>query len=190
MQKTDIFGERLPVLETDRLRLRHPEEGDLGDLFGIFGNAELMRYWSHVPWENDSDAVKYLKEINEGFDERTLFQWAITVQGEDRLIGTSSLFKWNETNRHIELGYILNKNFWGAGYAKEAVRKVLEFAFETLDVYRVEAEVDPRNLGSIRLLDKLGFSKEGLLPERWFLYDEWCDSALYGLLRQDFSFQE
>ena len=66
------------------------------------------------------------------------------------------------------------------------MRAVLAFGFERMNLHRVEAELDPRNGASARLLEGLGFSYEGLLPERWYLYDEWCDSVLYGLLRRDF----
>ncbi|MDX1440350.1 MAG: GNAT family N-acetyltransferase [Rubricoccaceae bacterium] len=186
MHKKDLFGDRLPILETERLKLRHPSQNDLGDLFAIFSNPAAMRYWSHEAWTDYDQAKKYLNEINKGFSDRTLFQWASTKKGENRLIGTVTLVRWDESNRHIELGYMLHPDQWGKGYASEAVRAALVFAFEQLDVHRVEAELDPRNVPSTRLLERLGFRKEGLQRERWFLFDEWSDSALYGLLKREF----
>ena len=81
---------------------------------------------------------------------------------------------------------MLSPAHWGKGLATEAVRRVLQFGFERIGLHRVEAELDPRNTASARLLERIGFRYEGLLRERWWVYEEWCDSALYGLLRADF----
>lgn len=190
MYDTDPFGDKLPVLETERLRLRHPRKEDVDELFVVFSDPAAMCYWSHEPWTDLEVAQKYLADINSGFEERTLFQWAITFAEEDRLIGTVTLLNWDKTNRHVEVGFMLSRKRWGKGLATEAVRAVLHFAFEHMNVHRVEAELDPRNEASARLLERLGFKYEGLLRERWFLYNEWSDSALYGLLRREFDEQQ
>ncbi|NNF57983.1 MAG: GNAT family N-acetyltransferase [Rhodothermaceae bacterium] len=182
----DPFGDALPVLDTQRLRLRHPRPADADAVLAIFGDPTAMRYWSHEPFEDLEAAQNYLATIDEGFAERTLFQWAITELGADDLIGTVTLLHWDRPNRRAEVGYMLSPSHWGKGYASEAVRAVLCFGFEAMDLHRVEAELDPRNEASARLLERLGFQQEGLQRQTWYLYDEWCDSALYGLLRTDF----
>ena len=187
MQKNDPFGDELPIITTERLRLRQPRMEDAEDMLGIFGDPKAMRYWSHEPWADLDAARTYIAAIDTGFKDRKLFQWAITQPDEDRVIGTVTLVNWDRKNCHIELGYMLKPALWGNGYASEAVRGAMAFAFENLDVHRLEAEVDPRNEPSARLLERLGFKQEGLLKERWFLYDEWSDSALYGLLRREYA---
>ena len=177
---------RLPDLETDRLRLRHPRPDDAEAVLAVFGDPQAMRYWSHEPLADLDAARDYLKVIDEGFEKRTLFQWAITEPGDDRLIGTVTLTSWDRANRHAELGYMLARSRWGRGLASEAVRAVLDYGLLALGLHRVEAELDPRNAASGRLLERLGFRHEGLLRQRWFLYGEWSDSALYGLLAADF----
>lgn len=186
----DPFDDHLPDLRTERLRLRHPRATDADDVFSIFGDVQAMRYWSHEPLESLDAAREYLDGIDSGFADRTFFQWAITTPEADRLIGTVTLGSWHRTNRHAEIGFVLHPAQWGKGFAFEAVRAVLRFGFEQMDLHRVEAEIDPRNAASARLLERLGFAHEGLLRERWYLYDEWCDSALYGLLRRDFGHTE
>ena len=185
-EPADPFGEALPVLETPRLRLRHPRPEDAEAVFAIFGDPVAMRYWSHEPLADLGAARAYLASIDAGFAARALFQWAVAERGQGHLIGTVTLTSWDRTNRHAELGYMLAPARWGEGLASEAVRAVLAFGLPALDLHRVEAELDPRNAASGRLLERLGFRREGLLRERWFLYDEWSDSALYGLLRSDF----
>lgn len=183
---SNLFADRLPELEARRVRLRHPRPDDVEAVFAVFGNEHAMRYWSHEAFERREQAETYLGEIDQGFADRTLFQWAVTEHGADELIGTVTLTEWSERNRRMEVGYMLHPVHWGKGYASEAVRTVLQFGFEQIGLHRVEAELDPRNEASARLLEKLGFQKEGLLRERWWVYEEWCDSALYGLLRTDF----
>jgi [ribosomal protein S5]-alanine N-acetyltransferase len=101
------------------------------------------------------------------------------------LIGTVSLFALDLGNRRAEIGYALHRSAWGHGYAAEAVTGVVDHAFGELGLNRLEADIDPRNEASARLLDRLGFRREGLLRERWIVAGEVSDSALYGLLRSD-----
>ena len=182
----DLFGDALPVLDTPRLRLRHPRPSDGPAVLAIFGNPQAMRYWSHEPLADPKAATHYIASMDEGFAERALFQWAITEPAADELIGTVTLTSWQRVNRRAELGYMLSPAHWGKGFASEAVRAVLRFGFEAMDLHRVEAELDPRNEASARLLERVGFQQEGLQRQTWYLYDEWCDSALYGILRADF----
>ena len=182
----DPFDASLPVLETPRLRLRHPHSTDAERVFAVFSDPVAMRYWSCEPFADLAAARAYLESIDEGFESRTLFQWAVTLPADDRLIGTVTLTSWDRPSRRAELGYMLDREHWGKGLASEAVRAVLGFGFGQMDLHRVEAELDPRNEPSARLLRRFGFQYEGLLRERWYLYDEWSDSALYGLLARDF----
>ncbi len=187
MKELDPFGSELPGIETQRLRMRHPRFEDAADLFAIFGDPVAMRYWSHEPHSELSVSQEYIAGIHKGLAERTLFQWAITLPENDRLVGTVTLIGWDRAHRRAELGYMLKPTLWGNGYASEAVRGVLRFGIDRMNLYRVEAELDPRNTASARLLERLGFKDEGLMRQRWFLYDEWCDGSMYGLLTDDFA---
>ena len=85
------------------------------------------------------------------------------------MIGTCTLARLDPGNLRTELGFALNRRDWGAGFMGEAVGVVLDFAFGPLGMRRVEADADPRNQASIRLLERLGFTREGFLRERWFV---------------------
>jgi RimJ/RimL family protein N-acetyltransferase len=95
------------------------------------------------------------------------------------------LFHFEEESRRAEIGYVLGKPYWGQGFAHEGVGALLAFAFGDLSLRRLEAEVDPRNVASAKVLNRLGFVQEGLLRERWALKGEICASTLYGLLRHE-----
>lgn len=90
-------------------------------------------------------------------------------------------------NRRAEIGYALARAHWGHGYMGEALQALPGFAFTDLDLHRLEADIDPRNAASAAALARLGFIQEGLLRERWIVAGEISDSALYGLLRRDWT---
>lgn len=83
------------------------------------------------------------------------------------------------------MGYLLGRPYWGKGYMAEAAKELIRYAFEVLDLHRIEADIDPRNRPSARVLERNGFLKEGLLRERWIVGEEVSDTAFYGLLRKD-----
>ena len=99
-------------------------------------------------------------------------------------IGWCSLTRWNPDYRSASMGYCLDDAAWGHGYATEAARALLQWAFDTLDLNRVQAETDTRNAASARVLEKLGFVREGTLREDCVVNGEVSDSWVYGLLRR------
>jgi ribosomal-protein-alanine N-acetyltransferase len=174
-------GDRLPTLIAGELRLRWTTTHDVDDLFAVFADAEVARFWSTPPMTRRDQAEALLRSVEEGFAGRTLLQWAIAGP-DDRLIGTCTLAHVDRTHRRAELGFALGRPHWGQGHARAAVSAVLDVGFGELDLHRVEADVDPRNARSRALLERLGFVHEGLLRERWHVNGEICDAAFYGLL--------
>jgi ribosomal-protein-alanine N-acetyltransferase len=106
----------------------------------------------------------------------------ITTRDDDGVIGTCTLFRIDPRHRHAEIGYALRSDHWGQGLAHEAVTLMLDGAFRRFDLQRVEADIDPRNEGSRRLLLRLGFASEGVLRQRFFVGDVVTDSEMFGLL--------
>ena len=180
-----ITGEKLPIIETERLRLRHLEESDTDSLFEIFSDREALRFWGFPPFNKRGEAEKLLADIHDHFRQKTLFQWGIALRSDDKVIGTTTLFRYDEQSRRAEIGYILNRQFWGKGLINEALRALVTFAFEELNLHRIEADIEPRNASSIKTVERLGFQKEGYLRERWIVDGEIQDSLFYGLLKSD-----
>lgn len=176
---------RLPTLEGARLRLRHLEERDVDALFDIFSNPEVMRFWISLPFEGKHEADQLLREIDELFEQGTLFEWGVALREDDRVIGTATLAYIDRSNGRAEVGYAIARPFWGQGYASEALRLLFTYAFREMNLRRIEADVDPRNEASLRLLEKLGFRREGLLRERWNIGGEIQDAVFLGLLRSE-----
>ncbi len=182
---TMIEGDKLPTLTSPRVVLRWLEHSDVPALCEIFSDPQVMRYWSSVPWTDEADGVKLVESVRRCFAEGSLYQWGVTHRSDEALIGTCSLAHVDAQNRRAEIGFALRRDRWGHGYMSEAARTLLRFAFEELELHRVEADVDPRNEACIRLLESLGFQREGYLRERWLVGQEVNDAAFYGLLRSE-----
>jgi [ribosomal protein S5]-alanine N-acetyltransferase len=178
-----INSETLPTITATRVSLRWLTDADVSALFSIFSDAEVMRYWSSLPLADIEGAYKLLADIRSYFKQRTLFQWGIARHTDNHIIGTCTLFNFDIANRRAELGYALAREHWGKGYMQEALRALLGFYFDNLNMHRIEADVDPRNVSSVKTLERLGFQREGYLRERWLVGGEIQDALFYGLLR-------
>ena len=181
------WGNGLPRLESERLVLRSLADGDVPALFEIFGDADAMRFWSWPAFTREEQARALLDDIRRHFAARTLFQWGIARKSDDVVIGTVTLFQVDHEHRRCEIGFALSRSAWGQGIATEAVTRIIRFAFEELGLHRIEADPDPQNLASIRVLERQGFKHEGLLRERYFLNGQGMDAAYYGLLRREWT---
>jgi len=180
-----IDGDRLPTLDTPRVRLRWLTAGDVDGLFAIFSDRDMMRYWATPAMSERREAEDYLARIHEGFTGKTLFQWGVERKDEGRLIGSCTLFHLDAANRRAEVGYGLRSDHWGRGYMHDALTTLIDFSFGTLRMRRLEADVDPRNANSLRILDRMGFRREGILRERWNVGGEIQDTVFLGLLARE-----
>ena len=181
------WGASLPVLLSERLVLRPLRDADVQALFDIFGDPEAMKYWSHPALTDVDGARRLLGEIRAFFDAKTLFQWGIARKDGDALIGTTTLFQIDVEHRRCEIGLALARAEWGRGLGSEAFARILRFAFDELDLRRIEADPDPANTASIKLCERHGFKREGYLRERYWLNGKPYDAVFYGLLRQEWT---
>jgi len=178
---------RLPTLEGRRVRLRWLTEGDVGALFEIFSDPSVARFWSAPPITKKAEARALLSDVRRGFRERDLFEWGLALRRTDRIVGTVTLWRFDEENRHAEVGFALARRAWGRGLMKEGLNQAIALSFGPLGLRRLEADVDPRNEASLRLLESLGFRREGLMRERWNTGGELQDGVLLGLLAREWT---
>jgi RimJ/RimL family protein N-acetyltransferase len=174
-----------PTLPTARLRLRPFAGADADGLFALHTNARVLRYWDAPPWTEHARAQQFVTDCQQMAQEGTGARLAVNRAGGGAFIGWCALTRCNPHHRSASLGYCLDQAAWGHGYATEATRVLLRWAFDTMDLNRVQAQTDTRNLASARVLDKLGFIREGTLREDCIVNGEISDSWIYGLIRRD-----
>lgn len=175
----------LPTLDTPRLRLRRIVEDDRDAVFRLFSDGTLLEHWSSPPMTDPAEASALIADIEAHSRRGDLLQWGIVRPEDDRVIGTCTLAAIDRDNGRAEIGFILGRDHHGRGYAREAVLGVLAHAFDTLGLRRIEADVDPDNGPSLRLLEALGFRREGYLRERWCVAGRVADTVLLGLLARE-----
>jgi ribosomal-protein-alanine N-acetyltransferase len=175
----------LPI-RTARLELRPLREADVAALFEIHSDATAMRYWDAPMWKSD-ERGRAMVARDVALTTMDYLRLGIALAASGTLLGTCALWKIDTQSRRAEIGYILGCRNWGRGYMHEALGALLQYAFTELNLNRIEADTDPRNVRSTRLLERLGFSKEGLFRERCIVEGEVSDAAMYGLLSREWS---
>ena len=182
---TDPFANGLPRLESERLRLRSLAARDAAEVFELYADRDAVRFGYAPKMARLDDALHVVEETIALARDRTLFHFGVADREHDRIIGHATLFKWDQEHRRAEVGYSIRRDRWGLGLGSEAVSTLIGFGFQRLGLRRIEADADPRNVASIRLLEKLGFVREGYMRERWEFDGEIQDAVCFGLLRSE-----
>jgi len=182
---SDRFPGTDASIRTPRLDIRLVGGPDLPALLEINADDVATRYLPYESWRGMEDAQAWFDRATARLAAREAAQFVIVLRETGDVIGSCLLFKFDEASARAEVGYVLGRQYWGTGYMFEAMKALVDYAFEELGLRRLEAEIDPRNTASARLLERLRFTREGLLRERWNSKGEISDSGLYGLLRAD-----
>lgn len=173
----------MTILTTERLTLRPLSVTDAPDLFAARSDAETMRYWD---WPAQSSIAQVENIINDHFDEvadGNVMWWAVALTPDGPAIGECDLSDIDHHHRRAEVGFLFNRAYWGNGYAYEAMRAVIAHAFDELKLERLWARFHAGNVASQRLLERLGFTREGTLKRHIWREGERRDCEIYGLMR-------
>ena len=166
-------------METERLLLRRFVPDDWQDLFEYLSQESICEYQPHYVFTEES-------AISEAMRRSRDYYWAVCLKGSGKLIGDAYFRTWKYGV--WEIGYVINEKYQKNGFATEAVKALIDDAFKNKGAHRVEARCDPRNTVSWRLLERLGFRREGhLLQDTCLISDEdnppvWTDTFIYGIL--------
>lgn len=180
-------NKRFSNLETERLRLRRFKESDANVFFKYRTDPKVALYQGEG-WENykPGQAVLFVKEqMNfEPGIPGTWFQIAIELKDTGDLIGDCAIHTLEDRNQ-AEIGYTLAMEYQNRGFAVEAVRCLLGYLFDVLNMHRVTAVTDVRNTGSIKLLEKIGMRREGHFLKNCWYRGEYTDEYLYAMLKEE-----
>lgn len=187
---------KLPRLETNRLILRQITNSDEDgrDCLEFINDYNVYRYWGLYDEENDPNGrhkpkkknrldYHYKNTMKEYHAKREL-SWLIELKETGKVIGEIVLYDF-QLKKQADIGYRINKEYWGQAYAPEAVQAVMKAAFELLDLTRLQLRCFAKNKGSMRVAQKLGFTQEGFIKQGAIL-NVMTDYYIFGYLKEDY----
>jgi ribosomal-protein-alanine N-acetyltransferase len=184
---TEFDFSTFPTLATPRLILRQSTPGDTADLFSFHSDPEVQKYDSDPPMREIDEAVGAIEHGRQMFASKEAIIWGIELREESRLIGGIGFYFWGRVYYKTDMGYTVARPYWRRGIATEAIRAVMQFAFETLCLHRINVDTRMDNIASVRLMQKLGFRHEGVRREcihsQDGTYQNW---GLFGMLDEEY----
>lgn len=180
--------ERITELKSEKIYLREFKETDWRDVHKYASNPIVCRYQIWGP-NTESDSQEFVNQVikEASHNPRTRYVFAIIHKKTKQLIGAGELNVTDLTNRQGEIGYSLNPDYWGQGLATETTQLLVRLGFDQLKLHRIYATCDPRNVGSFKVMEKIGMKIEGRMRETLLLRDGWRDSYLYSILEEDWA---
>jgi ribosomal-protein-alanine N-acetyltransferase len=171
-----------PVLETERLLLRRLVLSDAVILYALRNNEDVMQYIDRPRQKDIEETELFIQKIDAIIDTNKDINWAITLKGEDRLLGTIGFYRSQPENHRSEIGYMLDFAYWRKGIMNEAIQRVIHYGFDEMKLHSIEACINPSNEASRGILLKNSFVKEGYFKENYFYNEKFSDTEVYSLL--------
>jgi RimJ/RimL family protein N-acetyltransferase len=173
-------------LETERLILRPINRNDAESIFRYRSDSITNKFQGWIP-KNIEDVQDFIKNrVSSTINENgTWFQFVIILKTIGELIGDTGLHFFDKENKQVEIGCTISKKYQGNGFATEAMSEVMKYLFDTMNKHRIIASIDPRNINSIRLVEKLNFRKEAHFKESIMSNGTWVDDLIYAILKNE-----
>lgn len=172
-----------PILTTTRLILKPFSPSDAEAVLAYRSDPEVTKYQNFCPTNIEETKAFILRKSGTFNVEDSWFQLGIYREGQ--VIGDIGIHFIGPINSQCEIGYTLARNEQGKGYAQEAVTAVIDYLFGTLKKHRISASLDPRNAASEKLLQRMGFRREGCFLKSYYNNGVWEDDLVYGVLEEE-----
>lgn len=182
---TKLFS-KIPEMESERLIFRTIKKKDLNDIFEYSSDPRTSEYLLWEPHESVEFTKKFIDIILSKYKSGEYNDWAIVLKESKKMIGTCGLTRIDERNRTIEIGYVINPEYWGRGLATEAAKRVVKFAFEELGANRVEARFLYGNERSLNVMKKIGMKFEGYIRESLFVKGKYKSVGVSSILKREY----
>lgn len=181
----DVFSV-FPKLETNRLLLMEFAKNDSEELFKMRSDDRVLKYLDRDPHKSVTESELMIEGMIKTYNSKEGINWIIREKNTLNVIGYIGYWRMRKENIRAEIGYAMKPEYWGNGYMQEALTKVIKFGFNEFCLHSIEGNVNPGNVSSIKLLEKLGFKKEAYFREDYLYNGKFLDTAIYSLLETDF----
>lgn len=172
-------------ITTQRLYLRKMEVLDSPSLFKIWSDPDVTKFMNIAHFTHEGQAIEMIEILEKLAHVNQAIRFSMIELKSNEIIGTCGFNSIDIENAKAEIGYDIAKVYWGRGYAPEGIDALLSYAFETLELNRIEAKVEPANVNSIKVLQKLNFTFEGTLRQYEKSKGNYIDINMYSLLKTD-----
>jgi len=181
---SDVFA-NFPQLESERLLFWNFKISDAGNLYEMRSNKDVMKYLDRPFMKSIEEARDMINNMHESFKNHEGINWAIIEKETNVFMGYIGFWRMDKENCRAEVGYTLLPQFWGQDFMTEALQEVVNFGFNDLNLHSIEANCNPENIISMKLLEKIGFKKEAYFRENYLFENKFLDSIIYCLLQKD-----
>lgn len=179
------------TLESERISLREMEEKDWVNVHKYASQEKVCQY---QPWgpNTEQESEDFVRQVivDAQQESRSRFVFAVSLKENGKMIGAGEMNIRDNSNRAGEIAYIIHPQYWRLGYGTEIAKVLIQFGFSQLNLHRIFATCDPRNIGSSRVLEKVGMTREGVIRDDLLLRDGWRDSLLYSILEHEWIIEE
>lgn len=184
MEAEGIFI-NLPTLETKRLILRKMTLDDAEDVFECCSDLEVFKFVGGKAHRTIEDTRRFLKDVFEKYERKEIVVWGLFHKEHSKLIGDCGFIKWDASQARAELDYLLSKEYWNQGLMTEAVKEVIRFGFEKMQLNRIQAICELDNIASARVMEKVGMQFEGVLRNYIQHEGKPLDMKMYSIIRKE-----
>ncbi len=185
MNVETVFS-HLPMLETERLKLRKITLDDISEIYSYASDEEVSKFLTWETHRSVTDTKAFVEYAINQYKNKQLAPWGIECKENREFIGTIDFISWKVNHRVAEIGYVISKEYWGKGITTEAVKEVVKFGFKQMDLVRIQAQCFTENQASARVLEKAGLVCEGILRKAMYIKGNHRDIKMYSILREDF----
>ncbi|MGV3610773.1 MAG: GNAT family N-acetyltransferase [Fluviicola sp.] len=183
MQINPTVFDQFPIIQTERLLLRQIQLKDAVEIMHMRQNKRVNQFITRDSMSGIEAAEELVKKTADAFESKAGIGWAGILRDGSEIIGTCGFNRIDYPNNRAEIGGELSVDYWGKNIAVEAVKAIVSFGFEQMNLHAIEAFVSPENRGAIYLLESLGFEKEAHFKDRIYFNEVYSDMAVYTLFK-------
>ena len=179
----EVFRQ-FPVLHTPRLLLRQLNVSDSNEIFAIRSNPNVNRFIGREEMQESKTAEQLINDTLDRYKTHQSIAWAAELRGNTKIIGACGFNRIEHHNLRAELGGELSPEYWGKNIALEAVKEIIRFGLNEMNLHSIEARIQSGNLGAVHLVEKLGFVKEGHFRDHIYFKGKFHDLLVYSKVKE------
>ncbi len=175
----------LPTIRTERLQLRRLRADDAEAVFAYASDPEVARWTTWDPHESLDDSKAFISSVIEAYKNNKPSPWGVVLKDTGLLIGTCGFCAYHPKHQRAEDGYALSREYWGCGYATEALKAVIDFEFREMELNKIEGYCRINNTASARVMEKVNMHLEGILRQHIYVKGVFHDMKMYSLIKSE-----